>query len=52
MASPWTRVEILHLGMGDGLAGASHAMEAGIMFLGLLLIGPGRFALDERLRRG
>jgi len=41
----------MHLGKGDGLMGASHAIEAGIVFLGLLLIGPGRFALDARLRR-
>lgn len=38
----------MHLGKGDGFVAASHAIEAGIVFLGLLLIGPGRFALDAR----
>ncbi len=42
----------MHLGQGDGLVGASHALEAGIVFAGLLLTGPGRFALDARLGRG
>ena len=30
-----------HLGKGDGLRGASHAIEAGILFLSLILIGTG-----------
>jgi hypothetical protein len=30
---------------------AAHAIEDGIMFLGLIFIGPGRYALDEVLRR-
>lgn len=42
----------MHLGKGDGLMGASHAIEDGIVFLGLLLLGPGRFALDARMRGG
>lgn len=42
----------MHLGKGDGLMGAAHAIEVGIVFLGLLLIGPGRFALDARFGRG
>lgn len=37
-----------HLSKGDGVMGASHAIEAAIMFLALLLIGPGKYALDER----
>ena len=36
-----------HLKAGDGLAGASHALELGIVFLSLLLIGPGRYSLDR-----
>jgi putative oxidoreductase len=39
----------MHLGKGDGLRGASHAIEDGILFLGLILIGPGKYSLDERL---
>ncbi|MBC7923863.1 MAG: DoxX family protein [Ferruginibacter sp.] len=38
-----------HLSRGDDLNGASHAIEAGVTFLGLLFIGPGRFSLDEKL---
>ncbi len=39
-----------HLGKGDGLGIASHAVEAGIVFLSLILIGPGRYSLDEVIR--
>ncbi len=35
----------MHLKQGDGLNIASHAIEAGLTFLGLLLIGPGRHRL-------
>jgi putative oxidoreductase len=38
-----------HLNRGDGLLGASHAIEAGILFLSLVLIGPGKYSLDEKL---
>ena len=38
-----------HLQAGDGFKGASHAAEAAIMFVGLFLIGPGRFSLDRKL---
>ena len=37
----------MHLQAGDGVSGASHAIESGLVFLGALLIGPGRL----RLRR-
>ncbi|MDH4222271.1 MAG: DoxX family protein [candidate division Zixibacteria bacterium] len=37
----------MHLGRGDGLAGASHAIEDGIVFLSLILIGPGNYSLDK-----
>ncbi|MCH8904042.1 MAG: DoxX family protein [Bacteroidetes bacterium] len=37
-----------HLGRGDGLGGASHAVEAGIVFLGLIFIGPGKYSFDKR----
>ena len=39
----------MHLRTGDGFLGASHAIESGILFVALLLIGPGRFALAEKL---
>ncbi len=38
-----------HLSRGDGLGGASHAIEVGIVFLSLILIGPGKHSLDEKL---
>ena len=37
-----------HLSQGDGLLRASHAIEAGIVFLSLIFIGPGKYSLDER----
>ena len=40
----------MHLNRGDGLGGASHAIEDGIVFLSLILIGPGKYSVDETLR--
>lgn len=40
---------IFHLGRGDGLKGAAHAIEVGIVFLSLILIGPGKHSLDAKL---
>ena len=37
----------MHLTKGDGLMVASHAIEAGILFLSLMFIGPGAYNLDE-----
>ena len=37
-----------HLARGDGLAGASHAIEDGIVFLALIIVGPGRYSIDKR----
>jgi putative oxidoreductase len=39
-----------HLTQGDGFGKASHAIEAGILFFSLLLIGPGAYRL-KGLRR-
>ncbi|OGF67866.1 MAG: DoxX family protein [Candidatus Fischerbacteria bacterium RBG_13_37_8] len=39
----------MHLNKGDGLQGASHAIEAGIMFLSMFIMGPGKYSIDERL---
>lgn len=36
-----------HFGRGEGLMGASHAVELGIVFCALALVGPGRFSLDR-----
>ncbi len=38
-----------HLSRGEGLGGASHAIEDGIVFLSLILIGAGKYSLDEKL---
>lgn len=37
----------MHLDKGDGLRGASHAVEAAVLFFSLIFIGPGRYSLDE-----
>ena len=37
----------MHLGRGDGLAGAFHAVENAVLFLGLFFIGPGRYSVDR-----
>lgn len=39
----------MHLGKGEGLSGASHAIELGIAFLGVLIAGGGRWSLDAKL---
>lgn len=37
-----------HLGSGDGLMGAAHALKMGFVFLGLIFIGPGKYSVDKR----
>jgi len=37
---------LAHLGKGDSVKKASHAIEAGVVFLGILFIGPGKYSLD------
>lgn len=36
----------MHLGKGDGLMGAGHALENGIVFLTLMFLGPGRWTFE------
>jgi len=38
----------MHMGRGDGLKIASHAIEDGILFFSLILIGPGKYSADKR----
>ena len=38
----------MHFDQGHGLKGASHAIEAGIVFLGLLLTGPGSIRFSSK----
>ncbi|MDB5025172.1 MAG: DoxX family protein [Mucilaginibacter sp.] len=37
-----------HLGKGQGLSEASHAIEDAIMFAGLIFLGPGKYSVDKK----
>ncbi len=37
-----------HLASGDGLGRAAHAIEAGVLFLSLIFIGPGKYSIDRK----
>ncbi|MFC4211888.1 DoxX family protein [Pedobacter lithocola] len=39
---------LVHFAKGDGLQGASHAIELAIVFLGLIFIGPGKYSVDKK----
>lgn len=39
---------VLKFSTGAGLGGASQAIEVGIVFLSLILIGPGKYSIDGR----
>lgn len=41
-----------HLALGEGFHGASHALEAGVVFVGLFLTGPGKHRVQLRGVRG
>ena len=38
----------MHLAKGDGILVASHAIEDGIVFLSLIVMGAGSYSLDQR----
>ena len=38
---------LFHFNRGDTLAMTSHAIELGVVFVGLIFIGPGKYSLDE-----
>ncbi len=40
----------MHISKGDPFVVYSHAMEAGILFLSLIFIGPGKYSLDDQIR--
>lgn len=40
---------VLKFSTGAGLGGASQAIEVGIVFLSLAVMGPGKYSLDEKL---
>lgn len=37
-----------HLNAGDGVSGSSHAIELAIIFIGLFIIGPGKYSIDKK----
>lgn len=39
---------LVHFGKGEGLMGASHAVELGIVFFSLIFIGPGKYSVDGK----
>lgn len=44
---------LTHIGKGDGFGLSSHAMELGIVFIALIVMGPGFYSVDEYwCRRG
>jgi len=49
LAFTMTVAATMHLDRGHGLLKASHAIELGIVFVGLLFTGPGRFSSRLRL---
>ncbi|GAA4324306.1 hypothetical protein GCM10023149_25810 [Mucilaginibacter gynuensis] len=38
----------MHLGNGDGMQGAAHAIELAFVFAGMIFIGPGKYSVDKR----
>lgn len=40
----------MHISNGDPFLKYSHAMEAGILFLSLVFIGPGKYSLDDLIK--
>jgi putative oxidoreductase len=42
----------MHMGSGDGLLKASHAIELGIVFLGLMFLGSGAWSLCRLFKKG
>lgn len=39
---------LVHFGKGEGVMGAAHAMEVGIVFFSLIFIGPGKYSVDKK----
>ncbi|MGE3263572.1 MAG: DoxX family protein [Bacteriovoracia bacterium] len=37
----------MHVKGGDGFKTYSHALEVGVVFLGLIFVGPGKFSIDR-----
>ncbi len=39
---------LVHFNKGDGIDGASHAIELAIVFFALVFIGPGKYSVDKK----
>lgn len=39
---------LVHFGKGEGILGASHAIELGVLFFALIFIGPGKYSVDKK----
>lgn len=42
---------LMHLSNGDGLMGASHAIEAGVVFAALIIAGAGKYSIDYLIKQ-
>lgn len=51
LAFNMTIAVILKFSTGAGLGGASQAIEVGIVFLSLILMGPGKYSIDARCQK-
>lgn len=49
MAFTMAMAALHHLKAGDGLNGASHALQCLVVFVAIMLAGPGRFSVDAKL---
>ena len=47
MAITMAVATMTHLTQGDGVQVASHAIEAGLVFIGLLVTGPGEYSVER-----
>lgn len=39
---------LTHFSSGEGLSGASHAIEVGFAFFGILVLGPGKYSVNQK----
>ena len=48
MAFTMSMATLYHFKKGDDIQIAAHAIEAGIVFLSLIFIGPGKYSIDKK----
>ena len=48
LAFPMLIAALVHFSKGEGILGASHAIELAIVFLALIFIGPGKYSVDKK----